>query len=531
MVELHSCAEEKSVMSFPLGALCIKTAVNGDGKLPHAVLFEHYRDENPKEAAESCALRKPFAVGLSVYIWNSEWCDEFAEKLKSLCPETVIFAGGPQMAKYADSYLTGEFPNPVYTFVVVGEAETAVVKSLHRISEGKSVEKVIKDEVPDLNSLGSVFLSGEADRQLEITDGILWELSRGCPFGCAFCFEGRGKKTVRSYPFERIEAELGYLVGRNVKNIFVLDPVFNLNRERAKKIMNLLIEKCPDYMHFTFEVRAELLDDELAKMFSRLNCSLQIGLQSSNEKVLENIGRTFDKQVFASKTALLNRYGAAFGLDIIIGLPGDTLESFKKTVNFAVSLMPSNIDCFVLSLLDGTELANNAKALGLVAQNDGYHTLKHSVTMSEQDIAEACRIRDSLDLFYTKGEAGMWVHCLLEALNITCCNLLELFDRWMSQTGRSEDEDIWILQDDFVTSLLKKTKNAKLIPAMKSFMELHQAICYVTDTGEDAILDLSYGVDELALLDSMSLSEFEKTRRIHKLRLVASLEDGDVVFR
>lgn len=58
-IEIHCCAAEKSTMSFPMGALCIKTAINHSSFLPKAKLFEHFLDNDPVLAAKEAARRKP----------------------------------------------------------------------------------------------------------------------------------------------------------------------------------------------------------------------------------------------------------------------------------------------------------------------------------------------------------------------------------------------------------------------------------------------------------------------------------------
>ncbi len=536
-IEIHCCAKEKSIMSFPMGALCIKTEINHAEGLPKAGLHEHFCDEDPVRAAKEAAKRRPWAIGLSVYIWNSEWMRLFAVTVRKMDPGIMIFAGGPHTTAY-----TVSLPEWL-DFAVLGEGELSTVGALSSIVSGKRPDNLqldgiitrnyvspVSSRLPELSKLHSPFLTGEASGVLKNYDSVLWELTRGCPFACAFCFESRGKRTVRDYPLDRIEKELDYLIKNHVENVFVLDPTFNLNPERAKTILRLLLKKAPEEMHFTFEIRAELVDEELADMFAELNCSLQIGLQSSDEEVLKTIGRRFDKDLFTEKTRLLASRGAAFGLDIIIGLPKDNLKRFRNTVNYAVSLMPSNIDCFLLSLLPGTELAMRAKEYGLVPGQDVERTILSTPSFTEKDISIALSVRRGMDLFYTKGQSCMWIHCILEALNITACNLFSLFVKWMDQTGRSEEEDIWVLQDDFVQSLFEKTQNAKLLPAMKSFMELHQGICYVTDTCEPAQVDLSYRPEDLALLDEMSLAEFVKSKKMHRCSPTIVMEGSEIKF-
>lgn len=529
VVEIHSCAAENSTMSFPLGALCIKTAINKHKFSNHSVkaaVYENYVSYNAEEQAKLCASRSPSAVGLSVYIWNYEWFKSFAKTLHALDKNIIIFAGGPQASVFKT-----DFPEYL-SFAVLGEGEITTVKLLERAFNGETIKQAVQSELPDLNTLESVFLTGQADNQLRQTDSVLWEMTRGCPYTCAFCFESRGNRRVRNFPLQRIKEEFFYLLKFDIRRIFVLDPTFNLDMKRAKEILSFLIENAPPEIHFTFEIRAELIDQELATLLSRLNCSVQIGLQSSDEKVLKAINRTFDRNLFKKNLNLLSKEGVAFGLDIIIGLPEDTLKTFRSTIDFAVSLQPSNIDCFVLSLLPGTELNERQQELRLVTDESIFRNLISSPTFSKEDIESAKELAEAMNLFYTKGQADMWIHCILETLNISACNLFSLFSKWMRQTGRSEEEDIWILQDDFVTSLFEKTSNNKLIPAIKSFMELHQGLCYVRDCGDAVTLELSYTPEELSLLDKISLSEFVKTHKVRRCNPTIDLDyDGSVIIR
>ncbi len=534
-IEIHCCATEKSIMSFPMGALCIKTEINHAEGLPKATLLQHYTYEDASAAAKAAVKRRPAAIGLSMYIWNSLWFRDFATTVRSFAPEILLFAGGPHTVDFVSGL-------PQWLdFAALGEGELSTIAALRSIVDGKKPDNLqieglvtrhyvspVNSKVPDLSKLTSPFLSGEADEVIAEYDSILWELTRGCPFTCAFCYESRGRRVVRDYPLDRVEKELAYLVEHGIQNVFVLDPTFNLNIERAKTIMRLLIDKAPEDMHFTFEIRAELVDEELADMFAQLNCSLQIGLQSSDEEVSRQIGRRLDKKVFTEKVRMLASKGVAFGLDVIIGLPGDNINKFRNTVNYAVSLMPSNIDCFLLSLLPGTDLALRADELGLVPGTDAERTIVRTPTFDERDIRSALNVRQGMDLFYTKGQSCMWIHCILEALNISACNLFSLFVKWMRQTGRTEEEDIWMLQDDFVQSLFEKTGNTKLTSAMKSFMELHQGICYATDTCEPVTLELSYRPEDLSKLDKMNLKEFVKTTKIHHCTPTILMEEGEI---
>ena len=133
-------------------------------------------------------------------------------------------------------------------------------------------------------------------------------MTRGCPFHCSFCFESRGERSVRHFSFERLEAELEYLVAHEAGEVYVLDPTFNMDKKRTIAILAML-EKKQAPIHFVFEVRAELLDNALADAFAKIDCSLQIGLQSTDKKVLEAANRVFKADQFAKKIQLLNQRG------------------------------------------------------------------------------------------------------------------------------------------------------------------------------------------------------------------------------
>ncbi|MCQ2603918.1 MAG: radical SAM protein [Spirochaetia bacterium] len=522
-IEIHSCTFENDVMSFPMGALCIQTAIN-TSSLPHADLIRHNMDSDPEAAARKCVSRHPKAVGLSLYIWNAEWFRTFAEKLHSTCPDIMIFAGGPQISAFGDTL------PPYLSFAVRGEGEiTTVEKLLEFFSTGTTERKIHDAALPDTEKLESVFLSGNADVCLKDTDSVLLEMTRGCPYKCAFCFESRGNRTVRDFPLERISREIDCLIKHNIVNVFVLDPTFNLNRKRAKTILRMLLEKSPEEMHYTFEIRAELLDREMAALFAELNCSLQIGLQSSNKDVLRNIGREWNKELFTKNVKMLAKLGIPFGLDIIAGLPGDSLSSFMETIDYATSLQPSNIDCFVLSILPGTELELTAPGLGIVCGGEN-NTVESTPTFSTQELAEARRIKKAMDLFYTRGQSCIWLHSILDALGMTTHELFSSFADWMERKGLTENDDIWKMQLEFVTGLLRKAGKSALINAATSFMKLHQGFSYVMETGETVSIQLSYSPSKLALLDTMSLEDFAARYREKKCTPCLTLEDGEVMI-
>ncbi len=541
-IQIVSCSLEEGNLSFPLGALSIQTAIQHHPTLKHhlCTLDAYTIEDDPIEAARASAESGATHIGCSVYLWNRSWFDKFTQELKGLAPSMTLFAGGTEVTANPLS-----FDLDLYAFLILGEGEESTPSALFQVLEGHHPQglgiltkgKEISYAFPqDLSLLDSVLLSGTAQAFVKPGASVLWEMTRGCPFNCAFCFESKGIRAVRHFPYERIEKELEYLLANQVEEVFILDPTFNMNRKRTVQMLSLLVRRAQD-IHFIFEIRAELLDAELADLFAQLNCSLQIGLQSSNPEVLKAIDRQFSPTLFQEKIALLNERGIVFGLDLIIGLPQDSLAIFCNSLDFTVGCKPSNIDIFALSLLPGTKLAEDAEKHGIRGMEGSPYTVITTPTYSEADIAKALKLKEACDLLYTKGEASMWMHTLCEAANCSPSTLFSYFatytDFLIQKRGVDPSElDIYELQEQFVRDLLKKLKRQKYQGPLLSFMELHQGVAFLRETGENPVITIGYELDDLAKLDTMHIEKFVAKHPNQKRRALGIIEheDGSIGF-
>ena len=533
-IQLIACAIEQSPLAYPLGALCILTALKTNLELKDHIEVElsHFMgdQDDPQQAAKHIATRQCDLIGISLYLYNRAWFEEFLEafQLESSSP-TKIFAGGPEAGANPTQLL-----DSTINFIILGEGEESIIQAISLLltgeePRGRGILTKNSGEGPhhpqDLALLASPLLSGIAVPSEY--DGVLWEMTRGCPYECAFCFESRGNRSVRNYPISRLKAELEVLIAHDVKHVFVLDPTFNMDRKLTIERLTLLRDTAPNDMHFTFEVRAELLDSQTVQLFAQLYCSLQIGLQSSNPTVLEQINRHFNAELFSKSIALLKKSGIVFGLDLIIGLPSDTLSSFKASLDYAITCQPSNLDIFLLALLPGTQLAHDAESLGLVHQKESPYLLEKSPSMNEEAITQALQLKEACDQFYTHGQAVMWFHAACDGVALRPVELLEAFIQYTGEFPIREEEDIFEVQDRFIQHLYIQQGCAPLLPALLSYMELHQGIIHLQETGESPVVSLYYDVDDLALLDTMHVKEFTRTYRAYEESIPYGIFMGD----
>ena len=166
-----------------------------------------------------------------------------------------------------------------------------------------------------------------------------------------------------------------------------------------------------------------------------------------------------------------------------------------------------------------------------MAHDNVERTILRTPSFNEKDIGIALKIKAGMDLFFTKGQSCMWIHSVLETLGVYSSDLFIRFMDWLNENHRdAEEEDIWILQDDFIADLFISSGKRKLLDAMKSYMELHQGICFVTDTCETAEIDLHYSLEDLSNLDKLNLEEFVTTYKKRNSHYDVVMEDDGVRF-
>ncbi|MBP1752410.1 MAG: Radical domain protein [Geobacteraceae bacterium] len=487
LVTIHAF---RSPQAVPLAAACLKAFLDGRPApaQPVTASCADFFSEDPfTEISAAILAGQPDIVAFSLYVWNRIACCSLAEMLRREAPGLTIIAGGPE-ATADPAGVLGEAP---FDFLVVGEGELTLSDALECLAAGGSMEGVAgiarrvdgdvvvsrRPAVTEPGILPSPYLSGVLDAH--IPNGVLWQLSRGCSFGCDFCFDGMGDRKVRRYPLERLEGELDYMVQRGVNQIFVLDSTFNQDAKRARALLHLIRKKAP-HVHFHFEVRSELLDAEQARLFAGLTCSLQIGLQTSDPNVARNVRRSLDRHDFVARIGLLNRAGAVFGFDLIYGLPGDSLACFREGLDFALALYPNHLDIFPLSVLPGTALAARARDLRLRHLQKPPYTLIDSPAFPAADVAAARRLAAACDIFYSRGKAVAWFNGIVAALRLTPALFLEEFAGWLREKSGGEfvendfrDEEIHLLQRDFLRVIFGRRKISRLLAAALDLVDYH----------------------------------------------------------
>jgi hypothetical protein len=292
-----------------------------------------------------------------------------------------------------------------------------------------------------------------------------------------------------------------------------------------------MILKTAPLIHFTFEIRAEFIDSEIAGLFAGVHCSLQIGLQSAADEVLANVNRTIDTVKYAEKISLLNSAGAIFGLDLIYGLPGDTPDGFKESLNYALRLQPNHLDIFPLAVIPGTALYDNAESFFLNSLQDAPYTLISSPDFSESGMAQVEYLKNACEIFYNRGGAAGWMFMALETLDIDPSDFLSDFAVHLSsceQPLKLTRGEITVMQSSFVKEQFVRHNRKNLFPVMDDIITVHGALnrslyagplvtAGISRFNDETVfclspgtisLSLKYDFDELMTVGELTFEEF-----------------------
>ncbi len=171
--------------------------------------------------------------------------------------------------------------------------------------------------------------------------------SRACPFGCYYCYRSVKFESMRYFSVQRVFDEIEYLFNKfRIFRFFTIDDCFLTSKNRLKEFVSEFKkrkQKNPSlkYIKMLVMSRPELLDEEALQLMHELNVSfIQIGLQTINPELQHYMTRKIEIDKFKEIAKTMHKYDMMLKLDVIIGLPGDTLDYFKKTLDYAISLQP-----------------------------------------------------------------------------------------------------------------------------------------------------------------------------------------------
>ena len=497
--------QQISSESMPSAIGCIATFTEENLNLKEPIRLFKY----PENFAEELKNKIPDIIGFSNYMWNSELSLALACRIKKIKPEVITIMGGPNYPVTQDEQEVFLRDHPEIDFYIIGEGEVAFanlvtalinadLKKNNLEGEFPSVHFIMSDNKPhitttierinDLSEIPSPYLERKMD---QFFDGKLQptiQTTRGCPFACTFCVEGLGyyTKVYRNGP-EKTQLELQYIAqkmqdarkkgGRN--DLWLVDSNFGMYSQDIDTCK--VISECqeqyswPDYIQCDTgkNNKARVLDAaKLVKGAIRLSGSVQ----TLDPDVLKNIKR---ENISADDLMDLAMEAAEIQADsrseIILGMPGESLETHFKTNKTVLDAGFNKIDNYQLMMIPGTEVTTpeTVKNFGMQVQYRilprcfGYYEILGETiyaaeiekictstnTLSFDDYVACRKLHFIIHLFYNDGFFSTLIK-FIKSLNLSVFdwlklifdqelfgNIKELFDSFLNDTKNELYQD------------------------------------------------------------------------------------------
>ncbi len=338
------------------------------------IIVDHLRAEKPAFIGFSCTTSS-FLDGIRI-----------AEIARKALPGIQTVFGGPHVSALKEKLFT-DFPAMDYS--VVGEGEETLANLMRNGGEAPGeVKGLIYRESKD----GAVCFTGRPDKGLELDTlpfpayekllgfpkSYLLPIfnyptvpntscisSRGCPYACSYCDRSVFNRTFRFNSAEYLYAHLRYLRERfGIRHINFYDDQFTFNKKRIEDFTELIL-KYPLGMTFNCAVRAEHIDAPLLQKMKRAGCwMMSLGIETGDEKLLAQHRQNADLDHLAQKIRMIKAAGIRTKGLLMMGLPGETEESIRRSKAYVFSLPIDDFNLAKFTPFPGSPIYENIRDLG-----------------------------------------------------------------------------------------------------------------------------------------------------------------------
>jgi len=350
-----------------------------------------HRLDSPETIASEILKFEPDVVGLGLFVWSDDVAKQVSSLLKDANKDILVVGGGPWVSGDLVA-LAKEFED--FDCLIEGDAEFSFCEVVERFYNSRSVESLkgivgtIVRENENLTVTGRKLIDPNAvpcpyGSFVTPASAVRLSLRRGCGMRCKYCNWGGGlSKPLSSRNVGHI---LEYAWSRNM-GIWVVDAAIN----RRKQDLLLLASACREIKSqglvpaMSGFIDYMCVDSKVCELLKECGYHfLEVGLQSVNQEVIKKCGRKPDMDTFERAISMLRDVGEVV-VDIMLGLPEDTPESFIRTLEYLKSLQVK-VHLFHLLGVTSSDYYLNPEKYGLVFEPK-HHYLVSSPTFSEEDL-------------------------------------------------------------------------------------------------------------------------------------------------
>lgn len=289
------------------------------------------------------SLDNPAVFGFSSYVWNANYNLQLAKAVKARYPDCIIVFGGPGVPDADSEFFTN---HPWVDYLIHTEGEQSFANLLETLLKGpcRSHVSIPSNRTKSLDTIPSPYLSGVFDsvlaeaRDQKVIINALLETNRGCPFKCTFCdWGGLTFSKIHCFDLDRIKQEITWLGKNQIEMLSLADANFGIFPDRDLEIAQWAIKTKQEYgfpkyfdTSWTKNTKPETIETAKLLMQAGMLRKFVMSLQTLDVQTLNNIKR---RNIDGSKfSQLIQDRSVSVSTELIVGLPGETLTSYKQGV-------------------------------------------------------------------------------------------------------------------------------------------------------------------------------------------------------
>ena len=434
---------------YSLKAYAEKNLTEQTSKKMEISLAEYTINQQTDDILQDIYKKKPDMLCLSCYIWNLNYVEEIVREIHKILPQTLIWMGGPEVSYDGPAVLKRL---PEVDGVMKGEGEQTFCELLEYYGDIGAdslvqMEGIVYREAGeirenpwrktmDLSKVPFVYHDMK-DFEHKI---IYYESSRGCPFSCSYCLSSIDK-CLRFRNLDLVKEELQFFIDHKVPQVKFVDRTFNCKHDHAMAIWSYIMEHDNGVTNFHFEVSADLLNEEELELMRHMRpglIQLEIGVQSTNEKVIREIRRTMKFDEVARIVKRINSYGNIHQhLDLIAGLPYEDYESFHQSFVDVYALQPEQLQLGFLKVLKGSYMEEQKEAYGLVYKGQPPYEVLYTKWLPYEDTLRLKGVEEMVEVYYNSRQFCYTLPWLERQFADAFCMFEEL-SRYYSRASRYE---------------------------------------------------------------------------------------------
>lgn len=407
----------KEVVSTPFGPGWMSAVLKREGL---SVDMLDMQVEPSFERLSEMLSSKPRLIGVTHFSnFSMGWAGKVVEFIRERLPDTPIIAGG-----------TGSFYEPRRALVinnasavVMGEGENTLLALAQR-----SVERDGKLNAYDYQSIdGLAFLSDGQVRyspprppiadlnSLPLPDRELFKMglypqgatitSRGCSHVCGYCSSADYWKRisngsgyhVRLRSADNVLAEIDEMVHKwGITKFYVLDDVFTYDRDRVIQISKGIVDQGYK-LDWACLARGDQVDSEMLAYMKKAGCSqVHLGIETANNKSLAYIGKGVTAERLSKALIDIREAGLRTRASIIVGLPGETKDDVRRTIQFLLDHRPNEVQIYSLMPWPGSRWSDQPDKYGIrIVQPDSNQRIQNTMEpFAETNLLSTSEIKE-----------------------------------------------------------------------------------------------------------------------------------------